>query len=78
MVGKSMMTAESRSTGHEPANLGPDETTRLDPGMCFSNEPGLYLPSQFGVRLKGCFHRAEAGPVRSGPARRRRAWSGPA
>ena len=48
--------------GHEPVNLVHGETTRLEPGMCFSNEPGLYLPGSFGVRLEDCFHMAEAGP----------------
>ena len=49
--------------GHEPVNLVRGETTRLAPGMCFSNEPGLYLPGEFGVRLEDCFHMTEAGPV---------------
>lgn len=48
--------------GHEPVNLVRGETTRLAPGMCFSNEPGLYLPGSFGVRLEDCFHMTEAGP----------------
>ena len=48
--------------GHEPVNLVPGETTRLAPGMCFSNEPGLYLPGRFGVRLEDCFHLTDAGP----------------
>ncbi len=49
--------------GHEPVNLVHGETTRLAPGMCFSNEPGLYIPGEFGVRLEDCFHMTEAGPV---------------
>ncbi|OQW43052.1 MAG: peptidase [Proteobacteria bacterium SG_bin5] len=48
--------------GHEPVNLVRGETTRLAPGMCFSNEPGLYLPGKFGVRLEDCFYMTEAGP----------------
>ena len=48
--------------GHEPVNLVHGETTRLEPGMCFSNEPGLYLPGSFGVRLEDCFHLTESGP----------------
>ena len=48
--------------GHEPVNLVHGEMTRLAPGMCFSNEPGLYLPGKFGVRLEDCFHMTEAGP----------------
>ncbi len=48
--------------GHEPINLVRGEMTKLAPGMCFSNEPGLYLPGNFGVRLEDCFHMTEAGP----------------
>lgn len=48
--------------GHEPINLVHGETTRLAPGMCFSDEPGLYLPGKFGVRLEDCFHMTETGP----------------
>ncbi|ODP36129.1 M24 family metallopeptidase [Sphingomonas turrisvirgatae] len=48
--------------GHEPVNLVRGETTKLAPGMCFSNEPGLYLPGKFGVRLEDCFHMTADGP----------------
>ncbi len=48
--------------GHEPVNLVHGETTKLAPGMCFSDEPGLYLPGRFGVRLEDCFHMTEDGP----------------
>ncbi len=48
--------------GHEPVNLVRGETTPLAAGMCFSDEPGLYLPGKFGVRLEDCFHMTAAGP----------------
>ncbi|QJU59821.1 aminopeptidase P family protein [Sphingomonas sp. AP4-R1] len=48
--------------GHEPVNLVHGEATPLASGMCFSNEPGLYLPGKFGVRLEDCFHMTDAGP----------------
>jgi Xaa-Pro dipeptidase len=48
--------------GHEPVNLVHGETTRLALGMCFSNEPGLYAPGKFGVRLEDCFYMTDAGP----------------
>jgi Xaa-Pro dipeptidase len=48
--------------GHEPVNLVHGETTPLAPGMCFSNEPGLYLPGKFGIRLEDCFHMTAEGP----------------
>ncbi len=48
--------------GHEPVNLVHGETTRLTSGMCFSDEPGLYIPGEFGIRLEDCFHMTEDGP----------------
>lgn len=48
--------------GHEPINLVNGEATPLAAGMCFSNEPGIYLPGKFGVRLEDCFHMTDAGP----------------
>jgi len=49
--------------GHEPVNLVHGESTPLAPGMCFSNEPGIYLPGKFGVRLEDCFYMGEKEPV---------------
>jgi Xaa-Pro dipeptidase len=48
--------------GHEPVNLVHGETMPLAPGMCFSNEPGIYIPGKWGVRLEDCFHMTAAGP----------------
>lgn len=48
--------------GHEPVNLVHGEATPLAAGMCFSNEPGIYLPGKFGIRLEDCFHMTAAGP----------------
>ena len=48
--------------GHEPINFVHGEPTRLAAGMCLSNEPGLYLPGKFGVRLEDCIHMTGAGP----------------
>jgi Xaa-Pro dipeptidase len=47
---------------HEPVNLVHGETTPLAPGMCFSNEPGIYIPGKFGIRLEDCFHMTSSGP----------------
>jgi Xaa-Pro dipeptidase len=47
--------------GHEPVNLVHGETMALAPGMCFSNEPGIYLPGKFGIRFEDCFHMTPAG-----------------
>jgi Xaa-Pro dipeptidase len=47
---------------HEPIYLVHGETTPLAPGMCFSDEPGLYIPGKFGVRLEDCWHMTANGP----------------
>ena len=47
---------------HEPVYLVHGETTRLAPGMCFSDEPGLYIPGKFGVRLEDCWYMTADGP----------------
>ena len=47
---------------HEPVNLVHGETTPLAPGMCFSNEPGLYVPGSYGVRIEDCFYMTASGP----------------
>ncbi len=48
--------------GHEPVNFVHGETTKLAAGMCFSDEPGIYAPGKFGVRIEDCFHMTPAGP----------------
>ena len=49
--------------GHEPVNLVHGETTPLAPNMCFSDEPGIYLPGKFGIRLEDCFHMGDKEPI---------------
>jgi Xaa-Pro aminopeptidase len=39
-------------TTHEPPYLVEGEQQALVPGMCFSIEPGIYLPARFGVRIE--------------------------
>lgn len=48
--------------GHEPVNLVHGERMPLAAGMCFSDEPGIYIPGEFGIRLEDCFHMTPAGP----------------
>ena len=38
--------------GHEHPYLVEGNHESLEPGMCFSIEPGIYLPGQFGVRIE--------------------------
>lgn len=48
--------------GHEPAYLVHGDMTPLAPGMCFSDEPGIYIPGKFGVRLEDCWYMTNSGP----------------
>lgn len=47
---------------HEPINFVGNETTPLQAGMCFSNEPGIYVPGQYGVRIEDCIYITDKGP----------------
>jgi len=47
--------------GHEGVNFVHGEQTKLKSGMCFSNEPGIYIPGKFGVRLEDCIYMTEKG-----------------
>ena len=55
--------------GHEWPYLVRGNNQPLEPGMCFSDEPGIYLPGQpddpksFGIRLEDDWHVAESGGV---------------
>jgi len=46
---------------HEPINFVGNEKTPLQPGMCFSNEPGIYVPGSYGVRIEDCIFITEDG-----------------
>jgi Xaa-Pro dipeptidase len=48
--------------GHEPPYLVHGDSTPLRAGMCFSDEPGIYLPGEFGVRLEDCWYMTATGP----------------
>jgi len=47
---------------HEAPYLVRNDTTPLEAGMCFSDEPGLYIPGEFGIRLEDCWYMTEKGP----------------
>ncbi len=47
---------------HEWTYLVKDNRTRLEAGMCFSNEPMICLYGEFGVRLEDHFHVTDDGP----------------
>jgi len=42
--------------GHEWPYLVRGDAIKLEPGMCFSDEPGIYIRGEFGVRLEDCMH----------------------
>jgi Xaa-Pro dipeptidase len=48
--------------GHEWINLVKGNTRPMEVGMCFSNEPMVVLPGEFGIRLEDCIYITEEGP----------------
>jgi Xaa-Pro dipeptidase len=48
--------------GHESPYLVHGDATPLQAGMCFSDEPGIYIPGEFGIRLEDCWHMTPTGP----------------
>jgi len=47
--------------GHEWTYLVRGNKTRLEPGMCFSDEPTIAIPGEFGIRLEDCMYITEDG-----------------
>lgn len=48
---------------HEWPYLVSSDRTPLEVGMCFSNEPMISIPGEFGIRLEDHFYMSESGPV---------------
>ena len=48
--------------GHEWTNFVKGNSTRLAPGMCFSDEPTIVNYGEFGIRLEDCLYITETGP----------------
>jgi len=48
--------------GHEWTNFVRGNTTKIQPGMCFSDEPTIVRYGEFGIRLEDCLHITESGP----------------
>jgi Xaa-Pro dipeptidase len=49
--------------GHEHPYLVRGSKTLLEPGMTFSNEPGIYIPNEFGMRCEDDMVIAADGPA---------------
>jgi Xaa-Pro dipeptidase len=47
--------------GHEWPYLVRENALILEPGHTFSDEPGIYIPGEFGVRLEDCMYITEDG-----------------
>jgi len=47
--------------GHEWPYLVKGNRELLQAGMTFSNEPGIYLPGEFGIRLEDDMYVTESG-----------------
>jgi Xaa-Pro dipeptidase len=50
--------------GHEHPYLVRGSTTVLEPGMTFSNEPGIYIPGEFGLRCEDDMVITAEGPAK--------------
>ncbi|MDH4090911.1 MAG: Xaa-Pro peptidase family protein [Cyclobacteriaceae bacterium] len=48
--------------GHEWGNMVKGNRQPLEPGMCFSIEPNISIPGEFGVRLEDCVYMTDTGP----------------
>lgn len=48
--------------GHEWTNFVRGNKTAIAPGMCFSDEPTIAIPGEFGIRLEDCLYVTEQGP----------------
>jgi Xaa-Pro dipeptidase len=48
--------------GHEWTNFVKGNKTKIEPGMCFSDEPTIVIYGEFGVRLEDCLYITENGP----------------
>jgi Xaa-Pro dipeptidase len=48
--------------GHEWTNFVRGNMTKIQPGMCFSDEPTIVSYGEFGIRLEDCLHITETGP----------------
>ena len=48
--------------GHEWTNFVRGNTTKLEPGMCLSDEPMIAIYGEFGIRLEDCLYITENGP----------------
>jgi len=48
--------------GHEWGNMVKGNKKLLEPGMCFSIEPTISIPGEFGVRLEDCAYMTADGP----------------
>jgi Xaa-Pro dipeptidase len=48
--------------GHEWGNALKGNKRLLESGMCFSIEPTIAIPGEFGIRLEDCVHMTDEGP----------------
>ena len=46
---------------HEYPSIVAGNDLVIQEGMCFSNEPGIYIPGKVGVRIEDCLYVTENG-----------------
>ena len=49
------------TTVHEYPSLVHGNDLVIEEGMCFSIEPGIYIPGKVGVRIEDCLHVTKTG-----------------
>lgn len=48
-------------TAHEFPSIDSSNQDRLEAGMCFSIEPGIYIPGEIGIRIEDCVYLTDEG-----------------
>src|SRR5699024_9743494 len=48
-------------TAHEFPSIDSSNQVRLEAGMCFSIEPGIYIPGEIGIRIEDCVYLTDEG-----------------
>ena len=46
---------------HEFPSIGGNDELLVEKGMCFSDEPGIYIPNKVGVRIEDCIYVTDSG-----------------
>lgn len=48
---------------HEAPNISPKSKDKIEENMCFTIEPGIYIPNKFGIRIEDDLWMTKNGPI---------------